>query len=231
MIDTIENTIFLSILLVCVIIDFIRAVKTKKREWMLLFLFHVLYFISSIYYEMYILFFESDPVISHIMDIGWYASYLFLTLLLQNNRDPEMDGKKYKSLILIPIFVFSMAAGFMWYSQGDVFNNILCAVLMWILLRYTVKGALFNKEKYGKNYPAKWLYRSSFIFCYLEYQTWVFSCIFFEDSWTNPYYISDMLMALSFLLFIPSVSVLLKNIDNKNVPAQSDHRSEERSEA
>ena len=211
MVEITECTIFILILLICVVIDIIRAVKTRKREWMLLFLFHALYLFSSVYYELYIIFFDDEPQVSHICEIGWYVSYLFLTLLLQNIRDKEMDNKKYKVLFIIPVFTFSMAIGFIIYSEGDVFSNVICALLMWVLLRETVKGALFCREKYGKTYNAKWLYRSSFVFCFIEYLTWVISCFFFEESWTNPYYWSDMLLAASFLLFIPSVGKIVNS--------------------
>ena len=229
MVVIIESSIFIAILLICVIIDTLRAVKTKKREWMLLFLFHVLYFFSALYYELYFIVFTDEPL-SHISEIAWYVSYLFLTLLLQNIRDKEMDKKKYKILYIIPVFTFAVAVGYIIYSEGDVFSNVICALLMWILLRETAKGAMFYKEKYGKNYPAKWLYRSSFIFCSLEYITWTVSCFFFEESWSNPYYWCDLMLALSFFLFIPSVEKIagspLTNADMSSDEAQSASRSE-----
>ena len=43
MVEIIESAVFIFLLLICVIFDIVRAVKTRKREWMLLFLFHVLY--------------------------------------------------------------------------------------------------------------------------------------------------------------------------------------------
>ena len=132
MVEITECTIFILILLICVVIDIIRAVKTRKREWMLLFLFHALYLFSSVYYELYIIFFDDEPQVSHICEIGWYVSYLFLTLLLQNIRDKEMDNKKYKVLFIIPVFTFSMAIGFIIYSEGDVFSNAICALLLYL---------------------------------------------------------------------------------------------------
>lgn len=231
MVEITESAVFIFLLLICVIFDIVRAVKTRKREWMLLFLFHVLYLFSSIYYELFIIFFEDEPYVTHISEIGWYVSYLFLTLLLQNIRDKEMDNKKYKALLVIPVFTFAMAIGFIIYSEGDVFSNVICALLMWILLHETVKGALFCHEKYGRSYNAKWLYRSSFIFCLLEYITWVLSCIFWDESWTNPYYWSDILLAASFLLFIPSVAKIVNNsvtdADKSLNDALSASRSEE----
>jgi hypothetical protein len=122
-----------------------------------------------------------------------------------------MDSKRYRSLVLIPIFTFAMAVGFIMYSEGDVLSNVICALLMWMLLRETVKGGLYNKEKYGKTYTSKWLYRASFIFCYLEYQTWVLSCFFFDDSWTNPFYWSDIMLSISYILFIPAVDRIVKD--------------------
>ena len=230
MVEIIENYIFIFLLLICVVIDILRAVKTKKREWMLLFLFHVLYLFSSIYYALFIVFFEDEPYVTHISEIGWYVSYLFLTLLLQNIRDKKMDKKKYKALLIIPIFTLSMAVGFIIYSEGDVFSNVICALLMWILLHETVKGALFGREKYGRSYTAKWLYRSSFIFCLLEYITWVLSCLFWDDSWSNPYYWSDIMLALSFLLFIPSVEKIVSNPATKADKLPDDAKSATRSE-
>jgi len=193
------------------IIDIIKAVKNRKREWMLLFLFHTSIFLSALYYELYALLLDDEPQFGHIYEFGVYVSYLFLIILLQYIRDREMDSKRYRSLILIPIFTFAMAVGFIMYSEGDVLSNVVCAFLMWLILRETVKGGLYNKEKYGKTYTSKWLYRVSFIFCYLEYQTWVLSCFFFDDSLTNPFYWSDILLNISFMFLIPAVNKIVKD--------------------
>ena len=209
--DIFNNSISLFILATCMTIDIIRAVKFRTREWMLLFLYHTLIFLSALYYELYALLLGDEAHSGHIYELGCYVSYLFLIILLQYIREKEMDSKRYRSLILIPIFTFAMAVGFIMYSEGDVLSNVICALLMWMLLRETVKGGLYNREKYGKTYTSKWLYRASFIFCYLEYQTWVLSCFFFDDSWTNPYYWSDIMLSISYILFIPAVDRIVKD--------------------
>jgi len=210
MIEVYESAISVGILCICSGLDLVRVIKTRRREWVLLAMFHILYMMSSLYWLVYVIFFGESPQYTHIAELGWYVSYLVLLLLLQNVREKDMDGKKYPASHLVWIFTLGMAVFYIIYSEGDYISNIICAVLMGLLLEHTVKAGLYCREKYGNLYRKKLLYRGVFIYCFMEYLCWTMSCFFYEDSWTNPYYISDILMALSTAVFIPAVDRVVR---------------------
>ena len=204
MIELIDSGFSIIIQSACLGVVLVKALKSKRREWQLLLVFYAIYFFSSLYWLLYVVFYDETPAYTHIAELGWYVSYLVLSMILQDVRDREMDGEKYKRLYLIPIFTFGMAGFYIWFSEGDYISNIICAALMTALIWGAVKSGVFNKQKH-KDYPEKLLYRSVLIFCSIEYITWTASCIWFEESWTNPYYWFDIMLSLSFILFIPSI--------------------------
>ena len=203
MADIVDNLFQVCILSICTGIVTVKALRSKKREWMLLFMCYSLYMFSTLFYLLYKAYYIGEPS-THTSEIGWYVSYTSLVLLMNNVRDKGMDKVRYKVLWLIPVFTFGMGAFFVYISEGDYLSNIVAAVLMAVLIINALKGAIYcGREK--KNYPEKLLYRSVLIFCTMEYLSWIASCIWFNADFTNPYYWFDMLITLSFVLFIPSV--------------------------
>lgn len=208
MIEIIENILQVTVLAGCSVFVMIKAIYSRKREWMLLFMFYILYMFSTLYYLLFQVYYDVETT-THTSEFGWYISYMILVLLLQNVRDKGMDFVRYRQLWLIPVFTGGMAVFYIYISEGDYISNIVAATLMAILIWNAVKGSLYNKKK-NRRYPQKLLYRSVLIFCTVEYFGWTASCFWIEDSLLNLYYWGDILLTLSFVLFIPSVKRLVE---------------------
>ena len=82
MIESYENTLQVIMLLVCAILAFYRALKYRSRTWTLLCYFYVCWLMADVYWLVCLLFYKHTPEISVISDLSWYASYIFLYLLL-----------------------------------------------------------------------------------------------------------------------------------------------------
>ena len=82
MIETVVNIIQLIITGVCSGIALFNAVRTEHRAWTLVGLFSGIFFMGDLYWLLFLLFYGETPPYSFIPYMSWYASYLFMLLLL-----------------------------------------------------------------------------------------------------------------------------------------------------
>ena len=192
MLDQIENAIQVAVLLICVIAAAWQAVSRRSRAWTLLALFFGSWFLGDLYWLVCYLFYDTMPQISIVSDMSWYASFIFLYMLLRETV-PLM---KTKHLLpwLGPVFAAGMAVFFM--QWGEYFNNVVCAVLMGLLLYASIR-----RLQDGQN---RFLSALILIYCLLEYGLWISSCFWQRSVLSEPYYWFDFALTASFLLFIPA---------------------------
>ena len=82
MIETVVNIIQLIITGACSGIALFNAVRTEHRAWTLVGLFSGIFFMGDLYWLLFLLFYGETPPYSFIPYMSWYASYLFMLLLL-----------------------------------------------------------------------------------------------------------------------------------------------------
>ncbi len=235
MVESIENAIQLLITGLCTLICARTAYLTMKRTWILLGLASGVYFLGDLYWQLYLLFYGETPHYSHISYTSWYASYLFLILLIielkgdkdtsisgekskRNERDRMKEvlfpGKEYKILWLIPVFTAGMCIFYM--QWGDYISNIVSGVLMSVLMLNSAKGLILDKHRSEKSYGRKMLYISMLIFCAAEYLAWTSSCFWDGDSLLNPYFWFDSMISISFILFPIALSRCYRGLVGKD---------------
>ena len=198
MIERYENAIQIAILAVCVIMASYRAVAYRSRSWTLLSFFYGSWVLGDVYWLVCLLFYGKTPHISVVADLSWYASYIFLYLLLRHTSPPEeITGTKLISWIG-PVFALGMAMFFM--LRGEIVSNLIYAGLMGLLLFSAIRR-LTDKSRTGRN---SFLPAMILIFCLLEYGLWTASCFWDETVLLHPYYIFDILLTVSFPFFIPA---------------------------
>jgi hypothetical protein len=195
LIEIIENSLQTAILLICAVISLIRAAADRSRAWTLTFFFYGSGALGDIYWLVCLLFFGVSPQITLVSDLSWAASYIFLYLLLRQTAAPEENGK----LRLLPWIgpVFSAAAAVYFMQWGSVLSNLYLAVLMG-LLSYSAIHRLMAGERFRKQ---RLLLVSILVLYLLEYALWISSCIW-EYTPTSPYYWFDILLTVSFPIFI-----------------------------
>ncbi len=199
MIELYENIIQITVLIICVIVALSRSLAARSRTLAMLSFVYGSWVLGDLYWLACLLFFDKTPEISVVSDLSWYASYIFLFLLLRYIIPPEeLSGTKAVAW-LGPLFTAGMAFFFMTF--GDILNNLIYAALMGFLFY----ASLRRLADTGVSRPKLILPLLILIFCLLEYGLWTASCFGSNDAVNYPYYIFDLLLTVSFPFFLPAV--------------------------
>ena len=195
----------ITILIICTVFSLYRTAVNKSKTWALLSLFYGSWLLGDIYWLMCLVFFQTTPQISVISDLSWYASYIFLYMLLRQAAPPEKAFAKNAFPWLG--FLFAAAFGLFFMQWGEILSNLIYAMLLGLLM-YSAIRRLVERSKYcGQCF----LMIAILIFCLMEYALWTSSCFFKEDTLLNPYYWFDFLLSISFIFFIPAVKKAVKS--------------------
>ena len=204
MIELYENMIQITVLIVCVVVAFSRMQAYRSRTFAILAFFYGSWVLGDLYWLACLLFYDKTPEISVVSDLSWYASYIFLFLLLSYVIPPEeLRGNKAVSW-LGPLFTIGMAVFFMTF--GNILNNLIYAGLMGFLLQTSIRR--LADRSIGR--PRCILPLLILIFCLLEYGLWTASCFGSEDAVNYPYFIFDLLLTVCFPFFLPAVKKAVK---------------------
>ena len=199
MIESIENTLQIIVLLVCSGIALYRAIVQHSQSWILAFLFFGSWVLGDIYWLVCLLFYGETPQISIVSDLSWYASYIFLYMLLYYSSVPDEDSRKHLVPWLGPFVAAGMTVFFM--LKGEILSNLIYGSLMGLLL-----FAALNRQIDRKRYRNQmFLSDMILLFCFLEYALWMASCFWKSDTLSNPYYWFDFLLTISFVFFLPAI--------------------------
>ena len=222
MIENLTNIIQMIATGLCAAYSLWNAHLSHKRVWVLLGLAALVFFLGDLYWQFFLAFYGHTPQYSHIPYYSWYAYYVFLLLLIQALRDDRRICKS-RFLFIVPIFTVAMCLLYM--QLGDYVSNIISCLLTTFLLMNTVDGLTYI---YSKRYKVLWaeddiysaagaaaqgersagmFYIIVFLACLAEYGAWTSSLFFWDsyDSLANPYFLFDILLSLSFLLFPPAL--------------------------
>lgn len=195
MIEQIDNGIQIAVLVVCVVTAIFKAARYRSRSWTLLAFFYGSWLLGDIYWTVCLLFYDRTPEISVVSDLSWYASYIFLYMLLRHVSPPEELTRKRILPLLGPVFSLGMALFFM--QRGEILSNLIYAGLMGLLLYSTIRRLAERRNRF---LPALIL-----ILCLLEYALWTASCFWNDELLLHPYYWFDFLLTVSFPFFLPAV--------------------------
>jgi len=198
MIESLENGLQIAVLLICSAIALYRLIAYRSRTWILALFFFGSWVLGDIYWLVVLIFYHTTPQISVVSDLSWFASYIFLYLLLARTSEPDANSRKKLLPWLGPVFAAGMAVFFMQY--GSILNNIIYAALMGLLLFASITRLTDINRYRGQLFLSVMV----LVFCLLEYCLWVASCFWSADTLSNPYYWFDFLLSVSFFLFIPA---------------------------
>lgn len=195
MIDLIDNGIQTAALLLCVIAASVQAARFQSRTYALLAFFCGSWMLGNIYWTVFLLFYDKTPQISVISDLSWYASYLFLYLLLRHASPPEGLAGGKAVACLGP--AFTVAMGLFYMRRGEIVSNLIYAGLMGVLLYAAIRRLAQRQTVY--------LAAVILIICLLEYALWTASCFWQAESLRNPYYWFDFLLTATFPFFFAAI--------------------------
>ena len=194
MIERIENALQIGTLVVCAAIALYRIVKRRGEAWTLLSFFYGSWLLGDIYWLACLVFYDGTPQISAVSDLSWYASYIFLYLLLRHTAPPEKPFGAKVLPWLGPVFTAGMGVFFM--LRGEIAANLVYAGLMGFLLYAAIRRLMERRSVY--------LSVLILVFCLLEYALWTASCFWNDEIVLHPYYWFDFLLTVSFPFFLPA---------------------------
>ena len=200
-IEIIENSLQLSLLTICAVLAGIYAFRNRDMNAGILTMFFGSYVLGDIYWLLYRIYRGFTPYVFYVSDLSWYAAYLFLILILQRLA-PEEERSFFAKMWPLPgTFTVLMAVYYM--QWGDIFGNVIIAVLMDLLLFYAIRGLVYI-HIHPEGRPRRMLDIVVLVFVALEYLTWTASCFFWEDTLANPYYWLDFMVTLCAMLLLPA---------------------------
>jgi hypothetical protein len=198
-IETVVNIIQLIITGACSGIALFNAVRTEHRAWTLVGLFSGIFFMGDLYWLLFLLFYGETPPYSFIPYMSWYASYLFMLLLLVTIK----GGIRRRPVrrILIPVMLFTVSMCLYYMTFGDYIGNIICMLLMSMLIYHSADGLINHTEQVteGNN---RSIFEATLFFCFAEYGSWTVSCFSEGRAVRDLYYLFDLLLSLSFILIV-----------------------------
>ena len=194
MIEPIENALQIGTLVVCAAIALYRIVKRRGEAWTLLSFFYGSWLLGDVYWLACLVFYDGTPQISAVSDLSWYASYIFLYLLLRHTAPPEKPFGAKVLPWLGPVFTAGMGVFFM--LRGEIAANLVYAGLMGFLLYAAIRRLMERRSVY--------LSVLILVFCLLEYALWTASCFWNDEIVLHPYYWFDFLLTVSFPFFLPA---------------------------
>lgn len=196
MIYRIDNTLQIIVLVLCVFISLRRAFRTRDTIWTLMALFYSCWILDDLYWLLYWIFYGISPILD-TANLCWYASYVFLYLVIFQVSPVKEPWDRNPLPWLGPVFAAAMAV---FYIQwGEVLSNLVCGALMGLLL-YTTIRRLLNRSLKKQHF----LFASVLGLCLLEYGLWTASCFWKSDSLKNPYYWIDFMLTITFLILLPA---------------------------
>ena len=199
MIERLENLLQLVLLGICAGISLKRSLTTKKHTWAMLFLSAFVYFLGDLYWQFYMIFYGETPPYSFIPYLSWYASFLFLLMLIIGIEGGERRKRYHNAFLwLIPVFTLGAAAFFT--SRGVGIIDAIISVSIFTALFYRCLGALISRFKEDSFKNSRMLYILTLICLVCEYTSNITSCFWMGDTLLNPYFWSDTILSLSFLL-------------------------------
>ena len=206
MTEIIENALQVSVAALCLAFAVSRSVRTKKREWILLCFFYGSWVLADLYWESFLVLLKRTPGVFYVSEFSWYASYIFLFLLLKQTLPQEKGGKKPVLPWLGAAFAAAMCVFYV--RWGDYAENVICALLMGLLLYDAIRG--LTSLRGGERKRLVFLCAAVIFFCAAEYALWTASCFWEGDSIANPYYWADALLTVSFVPLLFAVRRAVK---------------------
>lgn len=202
MIETIENAFQGGVVGVCTLIALATALKKRDRSWAMLFFFYADYLFGNLFWQICLLYFGKTPRITIVSDLSWYAAFLFLYLLMKMEGD-KLERRTVGIGKIAPyaafLFSFGMAVFFM--QIGGYVSNLIYAVFAGLMIYQALNG-LFLSENIRQKRRLSFLCTVALLFMIFEYGSSVASCFWNSPVAKNLYYVSDLLMTLTFPLFM-----------------------------
>lgn len=192
-----DNLLQLFCIFICGGHSCIAAVRSRSYNRLLIALFYLSFGMGLAYWVLYLILFDTSPLVFCVSELSWTASYIFLALRLY--ADIPKEKQKGKAVFWI-LPAFSLAMCIFFYTRGSYFENILMGTAMGVLGYYAVKGICLAKTQNRSGKPL--IFYAALFFYAAEYLLWISSYFITENIFVNPYYLVDILILNPALVMI-----------------------------
>ncbi len=194
-----DNIIQLVCVFACGVYSVCAAVRNKSRLSILVSLFYLSFGIGITYWVLYIALFNSSPRVFFVSELSWTASYIFLAMRLAYDMPEEEHRCAMKPVFYLPL-IFSFVMCIFFLHRGSYPENIMMGTAMAACGFFAVKGMYFAKRK---NQPGRqWFCRAVLFFYAAEYLLWTSSYFWIDDTFFNPYFLTDTFVLNTALVLI-----------------------------
>ena len=196
MIESVENSIGLAVLIICTVIALTQAIRTRERSWTLLALAIGSSTLAGLFWLVCLVFYGRTPQVATVSDLSWYALYLFMYMLLREVAPPKEKQEKRLLPWVGPVVTAGLTAYYMQY--GKIVSNVIYWLLVSLLL-FSSTRKLMDRQHYAKQ---RALSAVILAFCVLEYALWTSSCFGELNTLLHPYFWFDFLLVLCYPFII-----------------------------
>jgi len=207
--ENIIDTILTVTVGICMFLSIYKAVVCKSRLWVLYGMFCGAFFLGSMWWVLYLLFFDGDNPISLIPYNDWNVANLFLLLLLELCLWEKRVARSERILWIIPLFVTVMCIYYM--TMGKYISNIITAVMMGSVMWRACSGLLYMKRNPSEeDARLAGICHAVMFYFFTEYALWTASCLDYDNPLRNLYYVFTIGLALSIIRFIPALGKVVE---------------------
>ena len=179
------------------------AIARGGRERALLCLVEGTYFLGSLFWTLFQAFYGETPRF-YIADMGWYSSWMFLTLLLIQIRHPDLAAQRYILPRYTPVFCGGMGV-FFYIMNGEFFPNLITSLIMSMLAYHAISGLIFLRGRTDSERNKRFFYILVIVYILVEYTLWTLSCVWRGDTSANPYFWVDFLLTVCCAAMLPAL--------------------------
>ena len=206
-IELIVNLIQIVALCLCMAYAIYQTSVRQSRKWLLYALLTAAFVLGDLWWILYLALYD-QTFNSMIPSISWAAVFIFLIILLRECEDKAKDMTDTRVLWLIPVFTGGMCIYFMQF--GSYLSNIIDMVLMTLIMWNALKGGLLFRrgvptEEIATEGSSKGIFQAAMMYCLFEYAMWTISCLSYDNPLRSLYYVFDVLVTVSIMMFIPAL--------------------------
>ena len=194
-----DNLIQLFCVLICGVYSCFSAITRKSRKWVFVTLFYLSFGIGITYWILYIVLFNSTPLVFCVSELSWTASYIFLAMrLFSGMSEDERKSRANLYAWLLPGFSLIMCIFF--FLRGSYLENILMGTAIASCGFFAAKGLYFAKQK---KQAGRFYFCGAVLFFYAaEYLLWISSYFYMDNTLFNPYFLADTFILNPSLILI-----------------------------
>lgn len=154
--------------------------------------------LGTLYWVSHQLITTQTPDTFYLSEISWMAAPLFLLCMEYRSGQPKVLRKWHPAVMLTYLLGIGLTI-FFTLEGGDGIANVMYMGVTALCCGKALENLMYGDER-GRS-----LHLFCILFVAVEWALWLAECLWWGDSWRNPYFWVDNLLTLTIALVIPAV--------------------------